>query len=222
MNRNNAGTSALALGALGVVFGDIGTSPLYALQAAFSKEDHLHVTHQNVLGVLSLFFWSLVIVVTLKYVLFVMRANNRGEGGIMALMALARSRALGWETHAVVVLGLLGVALFYGDGAITPAISVLSAVEGTQVATSGLHRFVVPIAVLVLTLLFAAQRFGSQRIGSLFGPVRGTWFTVIAALGVRGIVRTPSVLTALDPLEAVGYVGRQPWVAFVSLGAVVL
>jgi KUP system potassium uptake protein len=222
VSRNNAGTSALALGALGVVFGDIGTSPLYALQAAFSESPSPAVTHANILGILSLFFWSLVVVVTLKYVLFVMRANNRGEGGIMALMALARQRALGWERGAVVVLGLLGVALFYGDGAITPAISVLSAVEGTRLVTTSLHSYVVPIAVVVLTALFLVQRYGSERIGNAFGPIMVTWFVVIGALGLRGIWRNPSVLRALDPLEAVSYITRQPWVAFVSLGAVVL
>src|SRR3984893_18203819 len=128
-----AGSGVLALGALGVVFGDIGTSPLYALQAAFSAENHLRVTQANVLGILSLFCWSLIVVVTVKYVLFVMRADNHGEGGVMALMALAGRRAAGWERGAVLVLGLVGVALFYGDGVITPAISVLSAIEGTQV-----------------------------------------------------------------------------------------
>ena len=212
----------MSLGALGVVFGDIGTSPLYALQAAFSPENHLRVTRANVLGLLSLFFWSLIVVVTVKYVLFVMRANNHGEGGVMALMALAGRRAVGRERSVVLLLGLVGVALFYGDGVITPAISVLSAVEGTQVATPGVHAFVVPLALVVLTLLFAFQHKGTGRIGNAFGPIMLVWFLTIAVLGARGISRNPSVLGAVDPLNAVSYLGRQPWVAFVSLGAVVL
>jgi KUP system potassium uptake protein len=212
----------LALGALGVVFGDIGTSPLYALQAAFSAENNVRVTQANVLGLLSLFFWSLIVVVTVKYVLFVMRAHNHGEGGVMALMTLAGRRTVRRERRAVLLLGLVGVALFYGDGVITPAISVLSAIEGTQVAAPGVHRFVVPLTLVVLTVLFAFQRKGTGKIGSAFGPVMLVWFITIAVLGARGIAREPSVLRALDPLDALSYVGRQPWIAFVSLGAVVL
>src|SRR3984893_11343738 len=212
----------LALGALGVVFGDIGTSPLYALQAAFSPENRLQVTQANVLGLLSLFFWSLIVVVTLKYVFFVMRADNHGEGGVMALMALAGRWAVGRERAAVLLLGLVGVALFYGDGVITPAISVLSAIEGTQVAVPGVHQFVVPMALIVLTLLFAFQHRGTAQIGSAFGPIMLVWFLTIAVLGARQIARSPSVLRAADPLNAVSYIGRQPWVAFISLGAVVL
>src|SRR6202023_2680773 len=199
-----AGLGVLALGALGVVFGDIGTSPLYALQAAFSPENRLQVTQANVLGLLSLFFWSLIVVVTLKYVFFVMRADNHGEGGVMALMALA------------------GCALFYGDGVITPAISVLSAIEGTQVAVPSVHQFVVPMALIVLTLLFAFQHRGTAQIGSAFGPIMLVWFLTIAVLGAREIARSPSVLRAADPLNALSYIGRQPWIAFISLGAVVL
>jgi KUP system potassium uptake protein len=217
--RDRRRPSALALGALGVVFGDIGTSPLYALQAAFSSQG---VSRVDVLGILSLFFWTLVVVVTLKYVALVMRAGNHGEGGVMALLALARRRATGRQRRAVLLLGLVGVALFYGDGAVTPAISVLSAVEGTDVAASGVHRFVVPATLVVLTALFAIQRFGTGRIGSAFGPIMAVWFVTIAALGIRGITRNPSVFRSLDPLEAVWYIGRHPWVAFVSLGAVVL
>ncbi|MBV8480878.1 MAG: KUP/HAK/KT family potassium transporter [Actinobacteria bacterium] len=212
----------LALAALGVVFGDIGTSPLYALQAAFSKDTHVAVTHANILGLLSLFFWALVLVVTVKYVLVVMRAGYHGEGGIMALMALASRRAAGWERGIVLALGLAGVALFYGDGVITPAISVLSAVEGAKVKAPGIHSFVLPIALLVLTVLFLVQRRGSGGIGRSFGPVMLLWFVLIGVLGGRAVVRDPSVLRAFDPLEAVWYFGRHPWVAFVSLGAVVL
>jgi KUP system potassium uptake protein len=222
-----AGSSAapakplLAIAALGVVFGDIGTSPLYALQAAFA--DHrVHVTEANVLGLLSLFFWALVIVVTVKYVLFVMRASNHGEGGVMALLGLASRRAAGWERRAVLLIGLAGVALFYGDGVITPAISVLSAVEGAKVKAPGIHAWVLPITLVVLTLLFLVQRQGTGRIGRSFGPVMLLWFVTIAVLGARGVARDPVVLRAVDPWEAVSYFVRQPWVAFVSLGAVVL
>jgi KUP system potassium uptake protein len=212
----------LALGALGVVFGDIGTSPLYALQAAFSRQDELRISESNVLGILSVFFWTLILVVTVKYVLFVMRADNDGEGGVMALLALAARRATRRERGAVLLLGLGGVALFYGDSVITPAISVLSAVEGLHVAAPSVHQFVLPLTVTVLTLLFAFQSKGTGRIGNAFGPIMLVWFTAIAALGVDGITRNPSVLRAVDPLRAVSYVGRQPWIAFVSLGAVVL
>ena len=217
-----AGLGVLSLGALGVVFGDIGTSPLYALQAAFSPADNLRVTQANVLGILSLFFWSLIVVVTVKYVLFVMRADNHGEGGVMALMTLAGRRAVGRQRGAVLLLGLVGVGLFYGDGVITPAISVLSAIEGTQVAAPSVHQFVVPLTLIVLTLLFAFQHKGTGRLGDAFGPIMLIWFLTIAVLGARGIARNPSVLRAVDPLNAVSYIGRQPWVAFVSLGAVVL
>jgi KUP system potassium uptake protein len=212
----------LALGALGVVFGDIGTSPLYALQAAFSSRDNLRPSDANVLGILSLFFWSLILVVTVKYVLLVMRADNDGEGGVLALLALAARRAMRRERAAVWLLGLTGVALFYGDGAITPAISVLSAIEGLHVAAPSVHRFVVPLTLVVLTMLFALQHKGTGRIGNAFGPIMLVWFLTIAALGVDGITKNPSVLRAVDPLRAVSYVGRQPWIAFVSLGAVVL
>jgi KUP system potassium uptake protein len=217
-----AGLGVLALGALGVVFGDIGTSPLYALQAAFSPENRLPVSQANVLGILSLFFWSLILVVTVKYVLFVMRADNDGEGGVMALMALAVRRARRRERALALLLGLVGVALFYGDGVITPAISVLSAIEGLHVAAPSIQRFVVPLTLVVLTFLFSFQHKGTGRIGSAFGPVMLVWFVTIAALGTKGIAQNPSVLRAADPLRAVSYVGRQPWIAFVSLGAVVL
>jgi len=212
----------LSLAALGVVFGDIGTSPLYAFQAAFASSIGLQLTEQNVLGVLSLFFWSLIIVVTIKYVLFVMRASNDGEGGVMALMALALRRASGRTRGIVIAAGLVGVALFYGDGVITPAISVLSAIEGTQVATPSIHRFVVPLTILILTALFVVQRYGTDRVGKLFGPIMIVWFVTIAALGLRSIVNHPTVLRAADPTYGASLFVRQPWIAFVALGAVVL
>jgi KUP system potassium uptake protein len=220
--ETRTGRGVLALGALGIVFGDIGTSPLYALQAAFSAENNLQVSDANVLGILSLFFWTLILVVTVKYVLLVMRADNDGEGGVMALMALASRRATRTQRGAVLLLGLAGVALFYGDGVITPAISVLSAMEGLHVAAPDVHRFVLPLTLVVLTVLFSFQHKGTGRISRAFGPIMLIWFVTIAVLGVDGIARNPSVLRAVDPLRAVSYVGRQPWIAFVSLGAVVL
>ena len=217
-----ASLPVLSLAALGVVFGDIGTSPLYAFQAAFASSIGLQLTEQNVLGVLSLFFWSLVIVVTVKYVLFVMRASNDGEGGVMALMALALRSSSGRTRSVVVAAGLVGVALFYGDGVITPARSVLSSIEGTQVATPSIHRFVVPLTIVILTALFAFQRYGTDRVGKLFGPIIVVWFLTIGALGLRAIADHPSVMAAVNPAYGASLFARQPWIAFVALGAVVL
>jgi KUP system potassium uptake protein len=216
------GVAALSLAALGVVYGDIGTSPLYAFQTAFASGSNVRLTQANVLGVLSLFFWSLIVVVTVKYVLYVMRASNGGEGGIMALMALALRKAGPRQRGVIVLLGLAGVALFYGDGIITPAISVLSAIEGTQVVTPTLHRFVVPITLVILTGLFIVQRRGTDRVGKMFGPVMILWFGTLAVLGVRGIATHPAVLAAVNPAEGAAFIVRQPWIAFVALGAVVL
>jgi KUP system potassium uptake protein len=176
-----AGVATLALGALGVVFGDIGTSPLYTMQTVFGTEG-LRADETHVYGIISLVFWSITIIVSLKYVTFVMRADNGGEGGIMALIALVqgakpKSRA---ATAALVALGIFGAALFYGDGMITPAISVLSSVEGLEVVAPGLEPAVLPIALAVLTVLFAIQRFGTGAVGRLFGPVMGLWFAVLA------------------------------------------
>src|SRR4051812_31496454 len=194
-----ASLPVLSLAALGVVFGDIGTSPLYAFQAAFASSIGLKLTEQNVLGVLSLFFWSLVIVVTVKYVLFVMRASNDGEGGVMALMALALRGASGRTRSIVIGAGLVGVALFYGDGVITPAISVLSSIEGTQVVTPSLHRFVVPVTIAILTALFAVQRYGTDRVGRMFGPIIVVWFVTIGGLGLRSVLVHPSAGGAGNP-----------------------
>src|SRR6185437_8994447 len=184
---------ALAFGALGVVFGDIGTSPLYTLQEIFSSDYGLHVSRASVFGVLSLVFWSLVLVVTVKYVVFVMRADNKGEGGIMALMALAQRSVRGIPRlrWLVAVVAIFGAALFYGDGVITPAISVLSAVEGVKVAAPALTRWVVPISVVILLGLFVLQKFGTARVGRLFAPVMCVWFAAIALLGLHMIVRAP-------------------------------
>ncbi|HEX7369916.1 MAG TPA: potassium transporter Kup, partial [Rhodanobacteraceae bacterium] len=215
---------ALAFGALGVVFGDLGTSPLYTLQEVFSHAYGLGVNSATVLGVLSLVFWSLLLVVCVKYILFVMRADNRGEGGIMALLALAQRSARGLPRlrWLVGLVAIFGAALFYGDGVITPAISVLSAVEGIKVAAPGLERFVLPISSVILLGLFLLQRFGTARVGRLFAPVMGIWFVVIALLGLHMIVRTPAILAALNPYYAIRFFHAHGIAAFVALGGVVL
>jgi len=215
---------ALALGAIGVVFGDIGTSPLYTMQEVFSEKYGLHVSNASVLGVLSLIFWALILVVTLKYVTFIMRADNKGEGGIMALMALAQRSARGEPRlrWIIAVLGIFGAALFYGDGVITPAMSVLSAVEGLKVAEPSLVRWVVPISVAILLLLFFVQRRGTAGIGAVFGPVMCVWFAALALLGVYHIVREPQVLAALSPAYAIHFFQTHGRGAFIALGGVVL
>jgi KUP system potassium uptake protein len=212
----------LVLAALGVVYGDIGTSPLYALRECFAGAHAIPVTEGNVLGVLSLIVWSLIITVSVKYLLFVMRADNGGEGGILALVALVRSKG-GEQTHALLIaIGLFGAALLYGDGMITPAISVLSAVEGLGVATHVFAPFVVPITVVILVLLFMVQRRGTAGIGQVFGPIMIVWFVAIAALGLPHIMRTPVVLHAINPAHAVRFVVAHGLGAFVTLGAVFL
>jgi KUP system potassium uptake protein len=215
--------AALALGAVGVVYGDIGTSPLYTLKEVFG-EHGVAATPANVLGALSLVFWSLIIVVSIKYVLFIMRADNKGEGGIMALLALAQrsARQAPRLRLTIIMLGLFGAALFYGDGVITPAISVLSAVEGLKVAAPALEPWVVPITIGVIIGLFWLQKHGTHRIGAVFGPVCVIWFVTIAALGVLGIARYPGVLRALSPTWGVDFFVRNHAEAFFALGAVVL
>ena len=215
--------AALALGAVGVVYGDIGTSPLYTLQTALSH-DGMHPTPESIYGVLSLIFWALIIVVSLKYVLFIMRADNKGEGGIMALMALAL-RGVGGQPKLrwlLAIVGIFGASLFYGDGVITPAISVLSAVEGVKVAAPGLAHWVVPITALILFFLFALQRHGTERVGKLFGPVMVIWFIVIAVLGARMILTEPQVLYALNPYHGVRFFITHGLQAYIALGSVVL
>ena len=215
----------LIIGALGVVFGDIGTSPLYALHTVFSIDGGaVRPTVNDVYGVVSLMFWSITIVVSIKYVSVVMKADNHGEGGVMALIALIR-RLLGEvrsSTRAVVALGVLGASLFYGDTLITPAISVLSAVEGLRVAAPALSHLVLPLTVVILAALFAVQRWGTGRVGALFGPVMIVWFAVLAVSGFRGILRTPHVLLGLLPIYGVSFVFRHPYTAFVAVGAIVL
>ena len=221
----NAGWIGLSVGALGVVFGDIGTSPLYALQTVFSLDHHaVKATQSDVYGVISLVFWSVTIVVSVKYVAFIMRADNDGEGGVMALAALARRYTAGRKrlvTFAL-FLGVLGASLFYGDSVITPAISVLSAVEGLSVASPGLTDAVLPIGIAILTVLFVVQRFGTHLVGRFFGPVMVFWFLVLAVTGIPEIVRRPQILRALSPTYIFLFVADHPYLTFVALGAVVL
>jgi KUP system potassium uptake protein len=213
----------LALGALGVVYGDIGTSPLYAFKECFFGPHSFPVTTGNVLGILSLIFWSLNFVVTFKYLSMVMRADNRGEGGILALLALVRpSGALTRTGRLLITTGLFGSALLYGDGIITPAISVLSAVEGLSVATPALTHWVVPIAFLIILALFAFQRRGTAGVGAVFGPVTGIWFICIAVFGIMGILREPGVLRALDPRYAVDFFAREGLTGITILAAIIL
>jgi len=214
----------LMLGAVGIVFGDIGTSPLYTMKALFTGRFGVPLTHDNVLGLLSVIFWSLVIVVTLKYATLIMRADNRGEGGVLALTALvsgrlARDSRLRWWLTG---LGIFGAAMFFGDAMITPAVSVLGALEGIQVMTPVFTPWVVPIAVVIIAALFAIQRRGTASVGVLFGPICAAWFVVLAVLGGIAIVEHPVVIEALSPLWAIRFVAGQPGVAFLSLGAVVL
>ena len=213
----------LSLGALGVVYGDIGTSPLYALRECFHSKHGVPPTPENILGILSLIFWSLVVVISLKYLVFVMRADNRGEGGILALMSLVRGGGDRSVRRIVLVsLGLFGSALLYGDGMITPAISVLSAIEGIEVATPQFTPFVVPITVVVLIVLFVMQRIGTARVGAMFGPVMAVWFAVIAILGIMHIVKEPHVLVAVDPLHAIHFFIVNRLHGYLVLGAVFL
>ena len=216
--------AGLAFAAIGIVFGDIGTSPLYTLGTVFGSGSGLALSADNVVGVVSLVCWSLVIVVSLKYVTLIMRASNAGEGGIMALLSLATS-AVGTRRRlrkALLIAGVFGASLFYGDGVITPAISVLSAVEGLKVAAPGLERYVVPISLVVLVGLFVVQKRGTAGIGAVFGPVMLVWFGVLALSGAVNIFDDPSILKALNPLSGFAFLRQQGWIAFVSLGAVVL
>lgn len=216
--------AALSLAAIGVVYGDIGTSPLYTLKECFSGAHGLAVTQANVLGIASLVFWALIVVVTLKYVLFVMRADNRGEGGILALLALAMHSAHTDKRRMgpVMVLGLFGCALFFGDGIITPAISVLSAVEGLEVASPQSARYVEPITLAVLAVLFWVQSRGTTKIGAVFGPIMVLWFTALGGFGIMEIVTEPTILKALNPLHGARFIIDHGIQAFFVLGSVVL
>jgi len=222
-NAHGKKLAALALGAIGIVFGDIGTSPLYTMKETLGTHG-MTPQPMAVLGVLSLIFWSLLIVISLKYVTFVMRADNKGEGGIMALMALAQRSVSGsprarWVLAAI---GIFGASLFYGDGVITPAMSVLSAVEGLEVAAPSLDTYVVPVCLVILVLLFTIQRHGTDFVGKAFAPVMSVWFIVLAWLGLRQLVEHPQVLYALNPTYAVRFFMEHGRQAFIALGGVVL
>ena len=220
---NKSTLGVLMLGAIGVVFGDIGTSPLYAFREVFA-DGRVPFSHDHVLSATSMFIWALIVVVAFKYVGLVMRADNDGEGGMMALLALA-SRSVGERPRlraGMLAVGAFGVALFFGDGVITPAISVLSAVEGMEVATPAAKPYVLPITLGVLALLFMVQKHGTDRIGRFFGPVMVLWFLILAAIGARQILLQPQVLAALSPHHALRFVWEQPHIAFIALGAVFL
>lgn len=218
-----SGFGRLAVGAIGVVFGDIGTSPLYTFEEIFSGPHTIEVQTSRAMGAVSMIFWTLTLIVSVKYVLVVMRASNQGEGGIMALTALISRLRLSPRSLAVLAgLGVFGAALFYGDGMITPAVSVLSAVEGIELAAPGLDHYVEVIALVILGLLFSAQKFGTHRVGAAFGPVMLAWLVVIAILGAASIVQTPEVIKAISPTYAIGMIVAEPLVAFLSLGSVVL
>ncbi len=223
-NPNKSPQLALTIAALGVVFGDIGTSPLYALKETFNPEHGIPFSQENVLGGLSTIVWALMLVVTLKYVLLVMRADNEGEGGTMSLLALvfnSTKKHPRWKPY-LLALGVIGASLFYGDAVLTPAISVLSAVEGLEIATIAFKPYVVPIAVGVLIGLFAMQRKGSSSVGAIFGPITIVWFLVLAISGLTGIIKNPVVLSALNPIHAFYFLTGHGYASFVVLGAVVL
>lgn len=226
MDNTKSGSKYLlitSLGALGVVFGDIGTSPLYAFRESFHAAEGLGVDSTSVMGILSLMFWSLILVVTIKYLVFVMRADNHGEGGILALTALAgQTGGRGRKRTVLILVGLFGTALLYGDGVITPAISVLSAVEGLEVVAPELEAYVAPVAALIIVGLFAIQRQGTARVGAFFGPIMIVWFGVLAILGSAQIVSHPTVLRAVSPTYALALVSEHPLMSFLALGAVFL
>ncbi|NWF43981.1 potassium transporter Kup [Hydrogenophaga sp. D2P1] len=223
MSSNKSSLTALTLGAIGVVYGDIGTSVLYAIKEIFGS-GHVPFTHENVYGVLSIVFWTLTVIVSLKYVVLVLRADNAGEGGLIAMLALA-SQAVKDKPELrkwLLVIGIFGTSLFYGDGVITPAISVLSAVEGLEVVSPAFKQYVVPITLVVLFGLFFVQKRGTGGIGKFFGPITVLWFVSIAVLGVSHIVGHPEILAALSPHHALRFIWQQPGTTFIILGAVVL
>lgn len=215
--------AALTLGAIGIVYGDIGTSPLYALKEVFAH-GHLKLTPENIYGILSMMFWTLTVIVSLKYVTLILRADNNGEGGLIAMLALASTAVKDRPAlrARLLAVGIFGTAIFFGDGVITPAISVLSAVEGMEVAAPGLERYIVPVTLVVLTFLFMVQKHGTGGIGKFFGPITAIWFIVLAVLGLTHIIENPGVLVAMSPHYALGFVINHPKLAFVALGAVIL
>ncbi len=223
--HKKSSVAALTLAAIGIVYGDIGTSPLYTLKTVFDPTHGLALNQANLLGIISLIFWSLTLIVSLKYVSLVLRADNRGEGGIMALMALALNSvhkdAPKWH-FPLLLIGTFGATMFYGDSVITPAISVLGAIEGLEVAAPGLKQYVVPLTIVVLVTLYSVQRHGTAGIGRFFGPIMTIWFGALAAMGVVNILETPAILAALNPYHAIVFMGENGFIAFVALGAVVL
>ena len=226
-DQSRSRLAGLTLAALGVVYGDIGTSPLYALRECFDKDHGVEPTRAHVMGILSLILWSLILIVSIKYIVFVMRADNKGEGGILALMALAFPEARPGRTGArlcafMVGMGLFGSALLYGDGMITPAVSVLGAVEGLDVATPKLGPYVVTISVIILVGLFSCQRAGTGTVGRVFGPIMLVWFFLISGLGIAGILKEPAVLGAINPIHGFRFLFHGGWVGFVVLGSVFL
>ncbi len=225
LESNHAGQARpgfwAASSALGVVFGDLGTSPLYTLQTVVQATGG-QFTRQSALGILSLIVWTLIVTISVKYCLFVLRADNRGEGGILALMSLVGANEFAPGFKLLTGMGLLGAALIYGDGVITPAISVLSALEGVNVVTTTLKPFIMPMAVAILLGLFGAQRFGTEKIGRAFGPVMMLWFAVIAALGLASMARHPGVAAALDPRYAIRFMAGAGSAGFLVLGGVFL
>ncbi len=222
--RRHAGVAAMTLGALGVVFGDIGTSPLYAMQTVFTIDREVRPDATSVYGIISLVFWAVTIIVSIKYVTLIMRADNHGEGGIMALIALVRSVHVPRRATklALVALGIFGASLFYGDGMITPAISVLSAVEGLEVASPDLKHLVVPITLGIVVVLFSVQRFGTAVVGRAFGPVMAVWFNILGVSGLVHVIDEPGILRALSPHYGLGFLVEHGGVGFLALGAVVL
>lgn len=224
-HHKKSSLAALTLAAVGIVYGDIGTSPLYTLKTIFDPEHGLALNEANLLGIISLIFWGLTFIVSLKYVTLVLRADNRGEGGIMALMALVLnsvSKAAPRAHYPLMLLGVFGATMFYGDSVITPAISVLSAIEGLEVAAPGLEQYIVPLTIIVLVSLYALQSQGTAGIGRWFGPIMVIWFAALAAMGVVNIIEAPQILAALNPFHALRFMFENRMIAFVALGAVVL
>ena len=221
---SKASKNALMFGAIGVVFGDIGTSPLYTLKEAFGEHYGLAANQANILGILSLVFWAMILVVTIKYVMVITRADNRGEGGILSLMTVVH-RAIPIAsplTYSIGILGILGTAFFFGDAVITPAMSVLAAVEGIELLAPQLHAFIIPLVLVVLVALFSFQRFGTDKVGKVFGPITTVWFFCIATLGLLQIIENPIVLQALNPWHGFNFFIINGKAAWLVLGAVVL
>jgi len=220
--HNKQKLPAITLAAIGVVYGDIGTSPLYTFKECFSPHIGLAPTQSVVFGFLSLIFWSLILVVSVKYLAFVLRADNRGEGGILTLMSLAGRNTPPAMTTLLLVLGLIGGGFFYGEVVITPAMSVLSALEGLQIVTPLFTPYILPVAIVVLTLLFMIQKHGTAQVGRLFGPIMLLWFCSLGVLGLVSIIKHPEILAAMHPKWAIQFFATYKWIGFVALGSVVL